>query len=225
MKGLFLGIDSMKQGGANKHSGAIGPHGKIKFKSRFIAQRDGAEYLATLGTTGRLNLRRFGHTASDFFVGGDCYLAGFLGHEVGADEGVDVTVEDAVDVADFKLRAVILDEAIGLHDVGTDLAAEGNVELGVVELVGVLLALLHFQVVELGAQHLHGEVAIFALAAFDLAGDDGVGGQVRDAHGGLDLVDVLPALAAGAIGVDAQVFGADIDFDAIVDFGNHEDRG
>jgi hypothetical protein len=28
----------MKQGGANKHSGAIGPHGKIKFKSRFIAQ-------------------------------------------------------------------------------------------------------------------------------------------------------------------------------------------
>src|SRR5579862_8137104 len=37
---------------------------------------------------------------------------------------VEGAVEDAVDVADFEVRAVILDQTIGLHDVGGDLAAE-----------------------------------------------------------------------------------------------------
>ncbi len=50
-------------------------------------------------------------------------------------------------------------------------------------------------------------------------------GKVGDAHGGFDLVDVLAAVAAGAEGVDAQVFGLDDDFDAVVDFGNDEDGG
>ena len=47
-------------------------------------------------------------------------------------------------------------------------------------------------------------------------------GKVRDADGGFDFVDVLAAVAAGAEGVNAQVVGLDVDFDAIVNFGNDE---
>jgi len=148
---------------------------------------------------------------------------GLFRHEVGADEGVDVAVHDAVNVSGAELCAVVLDHAVGLHNVGTNLAAEGDVELGFVELVGMGLALLDFEVVEAGAQHFHSHFAVFALAALGLAADDDVGGDVGYADGGFDLVDVLSALAAGAEGIDAQVFGANVDFDSVVDFGDHED--
>ena len=49
-------------------------------------------------------------------------------------------------------------------------------------------------------------------------------GQMREAHGGLDLVDVLPAVAAGAEGVHSQIFGLHHHVDAIVNFRDHEDR-
>ena len=49
-------------------------------------------------------------------------------------------------------------------------------------------------------------------------------GNVRDADGGFHFVDVLSAFAAGAESVDAQIFGTDVDFDFVVDFGDHEDR-
>src|SRR5258705_5262382 len=119
---------------------------------------------------------------------------------------------------------MVLDLTIRLHDVGANLAAEGDVHLGFVEPVGLRLALLNFEVVEARAKHLHGELAIFVLAALDLAADDDIGGKVRDAHGGLYLVDVLAALAAGSESVDAQIFRTDIDFDFVVDLGNYEDR-
>src|SRR5215472_18430481 len=59
-----------------------------------------------------------------------------LGHQVGANEGIQIAVEHAVYVADFKLRAVILDHLVGLHHVRADLAAKRNVSLGFVQLVG-----------------------------------------------------------------------------------------
>ena len=124
----------------------------------------------------------------------------------------------------FEFCAVVLDQAVGLHDVRADLAAEGDFELGFVEAVGFVAALLNFLVVKFGAQHLHGHFAILVLAALHLAGDDDAAGDVRDANGGFDFVDVLAALAAGAEGVELEIVGVDVDFDAVVDFGNHEDR-
>ena len=87
------------------------------------------------------------------------------------------------------------------------------------------LAFLHLEIVKPGAQHFHGHFAVFALAALGLAADDNVGRQVGDANGGLDFVDVLAAFAARAERVDAQVFGANVDFDLVVNFGNYEDGG
>src|SRR5205085_2184764 len=49
--------------------------------------------------------------------------------------------------------------------------------------------------------------------------------DVRDAHGGLHFVDVLASFAAGTERVNLQVFGTNVDFDFVIDFGNHEDGG
>src|SRR5207342_3112571 len=58
-----------------------------------------------------------------------------------------------------------------------------------------------------------------------LAGDHGVGGHVRDAHGRFGLVDVLAAGAGTAVDVGAQVGRIDIDLDVVVDFRADEHRG
>src|SRR6266849_2092867 len=86
------------------------------------------------------------------------------------------------------------------------------------------LALLDFQIVEARAKHLHGHLTILALAALCLTPDDDVGRDVSDADSGFHFIDVLPAFAARAEGVHAQIFGPDVDLNAIVDFRNHEDR-
>ena len=49
--------------------------------------------------------------------------------------------------------------------------------------------------------------------------------DVGDAHGGVGGVDVLSALTAGAIRIDAEVLGLDDDVDAVVDLRRHEDAG
>ena len=61
---------------------------------------------------------------------------GLFGHEVGTDERVKIPIQNAVHIADTELGAVVLDHAIGLHDVGTNLAAEGNVQLGFIQAFG-----------------------------------------------------------------------------------------
>jgi len=53
--------------------------------------------------------------------------------EISAQEGLEIAVEDLIDVANFHLGAMILGHAVGLQDVGTDLGAEVDVELGVLE--------------------------------------------------------------------------------------------
>src|SRR4029077_15729267 len=112
-----------------------------------------------------------------------------------------------------------------LHNVGTNLAAKGNVEFAFIKLVGVGLALLDCNTVEPRPEQLHRHLAILALATLRLATDDDVSGNVSDANSGFHLVDILAAFAAGAKGVHAQIFGPDVNFDAVVNFWNHKDGG
>ena len=63
-------------------------------------------------------------------------------------------------------------------------------------------ALLQLELVELGAQHIHGLRAVAVLRAVVLAGGDDAGRQVGDAHGRIGPVDVLAARTRGAVGVD-----------------------
>ena len=51
------------------------------------------------------------------------------------------------------------------------------------------------------------------------------GREVRDADGGLGLVDVLAASSGRAVGVDLQVLGPDVDLDVRVELRHHLERG
>src|SRR5208283_1151765 len=156
-------------------------------------------------------------------VGLDFELAlGSLGKQISANERINVAVEHAVDIANAKLGAMVLNQAIGLHDVGANLAAKGNFQLGFVQLVGGIAALLHFHVVEFGAQHLHRKFAVFVLAAFRLARHDNAGGDVGEAHGRLHFIDVLPAFTTRAKRLQLDVFRLDVHLDAVINFGNNE---
>ena len=113
---------------------------------------------------------------------------------------------------------MVLDELVGLEDVGADLAAPCDFALLVVAAFDFGLLFVFLDLIELCFEHAHGEVLVFALGAFVLAGDDDAGRFVGDADGGFDLIDVLAALAAGAVGIDLEVDVADFDIDGVVDF-------
>src|SRR5450759_892977 len=142
-------------------------------------------------------------------------------HEVLVHEPVEVAVEHALGVADLVAGAQVLHHLVRVQHVAADLAAEIDVAHFAAlpgELVGeaVLLA-IH----QLGLEHAHGHGLVLQLRALVLALHHDVGGEMRDAHGGAGLVHVLPAGAAGAIGVDAQVIVVDLDVDVVA----HQRRG
>jgi hypothetical protein len=149
----------------------------------------------------------------------------FLGHQIGADKGVQVTIHDAVHVSYLEFRAMVFDQAVRLHDIRPDLTAKGNVQLALVKLIGVRLALLDFQIVEARTEHLHRHFTILVLAALRLTANDDVGREVGDAYSGFHFVYVLPAFATRTKRVNAQVFGPDVDLDAVVNFRNNENGG
>src|SRR4030095_7272461 len=74
---------------------------------------------------------------------------GFLGHQVRTNKRVKITVQYAVHVTDLELRAVVLDQTIGLHHGRADRAAKGDIHFGLVQLSSFSLPFFDFQVVEL----------------------------------------------------------------------------
>src|SRR5690606_27153986 len=95
--------------------------------------------VAELRRAGRIALRGSASLRLRVGVSGRGGAGGLL--QVFLDEGVDLAVEDGVGVADLLAGAVVLHQAVGMEDVGADLAAEGDVLLGLVQRVD-LLALL-----------------------------------------------------------------------------------
>src|SRR5258708_5327903 len=145
--------------------------------------------------------------------------------EGGLDEAVQVPVQPPRHVPHLEFRPVVLDHLVRVHDVGADLAAEGDVLLGRRHRVQLGPLLLPLQIVEAGLQHLQGHVAVADLAALVLAGDDDAGGQVGDAHRGVGHVHMLAPRPARAVGVDADVLLLNLDLDVLVDLRPDEDGG
>src|SRR5262249_49217645 len=113
------------------------------------------------------------------------------------DQSIDQLVERGafqhlVELVQRQADAVIGDPPLG-EIVGADaLRAVARADLALAlrgPRVGRLLAL---QLIEARAQHLHGKAAILMLR-FLGRDDDEAGRQVRDAHGGIRLIDVLAA--------------------------------
>src|SRR5262245_26576795 len=89
--------------------------------------------------------------------------------EEGLDEDVAIAVQDLLHVSPLELRAMILDQGIGLQDVGADLAAEVNVLLRPLLRGPLLVPLAPLQLVQAGPENLHGHVAVAVLGALVLA--------------------------------------------------------
>src|SRR5215467_9415910 len=145
--------------------------------------------------------------------------------QVGPYKRLQITIDHAVNVANFGLGAMILDQAVWLQHIRPDLRAKVDIQLGFFYFLRRLALLLHLEFVEFGAQHAHGALAVLVLRALVLATGDNAGGNVRDAYRGIGRVHVLAALAAGAIGVDAKVFRLDHDFDRVIDLGRDKHAG
>src|SRR5579871_75315 len=114
-------------------------------------------------------------------------------HKPGVDERIEVTVEYAIHVAQCQLASQVLYQPVRREYIVADLAAEVDLQLGVLSLAGLLALLLHLVFVEARAQLLHGAVAILVLRPLVLALHHDAGRKVRDAHRGIGHVDVLPA--------------------------------
>src|SRR5690606_8114105 len=143
--------------------------------------------------------------------------------EAGLEVAVEVAVEHLLAIAAFDAGTQVLDARVIEH-VGANLVTPADIRLAVFQRLRGGVALLHFQLVQLGPQHLHRGVLVGVLGTFVLAGHHGVGRHVGDTHRRVGGVDVLTTGARGAVGVDAQVGRVDLDFDLVVDLGGHEHR-
>ncbi len=105
-----------------------------------------------------------------------------------------------------------------MEHIGTYLVAPGDLSVVALQVGYLLLMLLFEQFGQFRREHLHSHFLILMLAAFILAGDDDARGDVRDAHGGIRLVDVLAARAARAVRVCLQILRIDFHVDAFLNF-------
>src|SRR5262249_22564043 len=100
---------------------------------------------------------------------------------------------------------VILDQLVGLEDVAPDLAAEVRL-LSNATLAGELvLALLLLHLGQTRLEDPQRRLLVRSLRALVLHRDDDAARNVCDPNGRVGLVDMLPAGAACAVGVDPEV--------------------
>ena len=127
-----------------------------------------------------------------------------------------ITVHDEIQLVQRQVDAVVrhaaLREIVGADALAAVARADQTLAGG--GFLGLGLAQLH--VLDAGGQHLHGLGLVLVLRAVVLALDHDAGRQVGDADGGIGLVDVLAAGAAGPVGVDAQVGRVDVDRKSVV---------
>ena len=124
-------------------------------------------------------------------------------------EGVEGQV-DAV-IGEAVLRKIVGSDSFGTI-AGTDHVLSFRAEL---RFFGGTLRRKDFR-----AQDGHAFFLVLVLGAFLFGLDDDTGRQVCDSDGGVGFIDMLTAGAAGAVGVDSQIFGADDEF--IFGFGFRE---
>ena len=116
----------------------------------------------------------------------------------------------------LDVGAQVLGHTVGVQHVGADLVAPARLHVLALDAGEFGLALLQLDLEQTGTQHLHGGLAVTQLGALVLAGHHDTSRQVREAYGRVVLLHVLAAVAARAVGVDAQLLGADLDLDVVV---------
>ena len=144
--------------------------------------------------------------------------------EIGLDERIHIAIQHRIHITDLEIRPMILDQAVGLEDIGADLAAPGDPFLVTVQVFIGLRLFLATQFIKTGCQHLHGSLLIAMLGSFILALHDNAGRQMGNPNGRIGLVDMLPTGAAGSVSINPQVFIDNVNLDGIVKLGHDHDR-
>ena len=122
-------------------------------------------------------------------------------------------------------RAVVFDHLIGLEDVRPDLATEPDLFLFAHEGLKLRVLFLLLELVESGFHDLHRAILVFELGTLVLTLHDDAAGEMCNADGGLDFVDVLAPGSPGSERVDPQVLVLDHQLHIFLQFGVDKDRG
>lgn len=122
--------------------------------------------------------------------------ADFLSLQLCLDKAVYLSVQDGVDIAFFVVGAVVFDHFVGLEDVGADLIAPAHLDGLSFELIEFGYLLFFGKVDQFGGEDFHGAVFVLQLGALGLAGYNEAGGDVGNADGAGDFVDVLATCSA-----------------------------
>ena len=134
-------------------------------------------------------------------------------------ELVEIAIEHVVGGGACNAGAQVLDELVGLQNVGSDLVTPADIALRGGFRIGGFFALLQLGLVETGTQHVPGLRLVLVLRALLLALHHDARRHVRDAHGRIGRVDMLAAGARRTVCVDAAIALVDVDLDRIVDDG------
>src|SRR5215471_12287017 len=126
------------------------------------------------------------------------------------DKGLELAIEDGLDVANLDSSPYVFDQRVRLHDIVADLASE----LGWHDVApqrfspagGLLLLVLE----QPRPQHLHRAVTVLDLRALVLTLHDDPGRKVCDTHSRVCLVHMLTACAGRSVCVDAEVVRVDL---------------
>jgi hypothetical protein len=121
--------------------------------------------------------------------------------------------------------AQVLHQLIGLQHVGADLVAPADVGLGGGGGIGLGLALLQLGLVEPAFSCFIASALFLCCERWFWHWTTMPVGNVGDAHRAVGGVDVLPARARRAVGVDAKLALVDLDVDVVVDHRIDPDAG
>ena len=148
-----------------------------------------------------------------------------LPEEKRLDERFQVPIENTVHVTHFTACPVILYHAVGMQDIGSDLASPGDLLLIPMQFFLLLLLQFFFSFIEPCFEHFHGNILVAMLGTLILALDDNFGRQVSDADGRTCFINMLAAGSAGPVRVYAQILFVDVDIDIVVKLRKDENRG
>src|SRR5262245_50442521 len=126
------------------------------------------------------------------------------GAQPGIDELVKVAVHHTLHIARLHAGSQVFHHPVGLKDITANLIPPGDTPFLAVKTFHLRLLLIEALRVDPGEDQLHGRGPILVLRTLVLRSDDKSSWNMRNADRGLDLVDVLTALATGTKGIDLK---------------------
>src|SRR5690606_17694709 len=139
------------------------------------------------------------------------------------DHVVELALENLIELVQRQVDAVVGDASLREVVRANALRAVAGADEAPAARGGFALAFLDLGIAQLRREQRQRARFVLVLRALVLALDDDAGRQMRDAHGGVRLVDVLTARSRRAKRVDAQIVRIDLDVADLLELRQHRD--